>query len=111
VPDAVSLQGGSPQSLHASRPLSPLDGSVLSFRSGTLTVRSCRSNCTGLHHKTPLMPWYKRDVFASKSAVGRWSWQQQGPCRVTWGGCASAAARHEHDMSTQLYLPALACRN
>lgn len=50
-----------------SRPLSPLDGSVMSFRSGTMTARSIRSNCTGIHHKVPLLPWYKRDVFAGEA--------------------------------------------
>jgi hypothetical protein len=74
-PDGMSLQGGSPVSagtgtaLLLSRALSPLDAdhldsSVISFRSGHMTARSIRSTCTGIHNKVPLMPWYKRDVFA-----------------------------------------------
>lgn len=67
VDGVPSLQGGSPLSPSGftlpSRPLTPLDGSLLSFRSG---ARSIRSNCTGIHHKVPLLPWYKRDIFAVK---------------------------------------------
>lgn len=53
-----------------SRPLSPLDAdaSMRSYRSGHMTARSIRSACTGNHHKVPLLPWYKRDVFAGALA-------------------------------------------
>jgi len=65
--DSESLQGNSPVSVRLSRPLSPLeDVSVLSFRSGAMTARSVRSTCTGVHEKLPLLPWYKRDVFAGE---------------------------------------------
>lgn len=94
--DGASLQGGSPLSGHShllSRPLSPLldaDGSVLSFRSGHMTAQSIRSTCTGIHNKVPLLPWYKRDVFAGVLLVAAclcWlmaatGLQQLGPCSI-----------------------------
>lgn len=68
-----SLQGGSPVSVGMSRPLTPLeqhDMDMQSFRSGTLTARSLRSTCTtGHNHKTPLLPWYSRDLFAVKEML------------------------------------------
>lgn len=115
VDGALSLQGGSPTSPLPnlpSRPLTPLDGSLLSFRSG---ARSLRSNCTGIHHKVPLLPWYQRDVFAGGAACRRvrrflLCWHQHS---VSTRGCATVFDKVVLDGPNPLFphpaLPTMLC--
>lgn len=99
--DNESLQGNSPVSVRLSRPLSSLeDVSVLSFRSGAMTARSVRSTCTGVHEKVPLLPWYKRDVFAGEQYDQA---TQQGHDTTFQ---ALAELRSQHDLCSPRCVPA-----